>query len=748
MKSIKISVFIAFLYISTILNAQYQLDTISVKQVSDGVKHFYLVEHNIPWNINVMTVDLTNPHLTIETSHAGDNIMGHAGTTTQAKSNSFEGHDVVGAINADFFDGDGITTGHQVINGELLRSIQARDWSKIAFDENYKPSIQRYNFSGTVFIDDGSTTLDGVNVTRGENKIVLFNSYIGSSTGQNQWGSEALLKPVNQWLINDTVKCVVEKLEQRIGDMDIEEGRVVLSAHGTKEDLLTPLSLGDTISIAVNLTPGDTKLRELVSGFPQIVKDGTNYALEGYANEGGGATFATDRHPRTGIGFNADSTTLYLFVVDGRQDLSKGVSLIELANIMIQMGVHDGLNLDGGGSSTMEVKDDIVNYPSDGSERIVGNALLVVSSEPVVIEDVALYPDTVVTNLEKTIQFWYDAFDKYGYNHEYNFEEAFVTVSNSNIGTINSRGLFTPAENGITDITAGIDNGTGLSKVSVETYEGEHVISSLDDISSWELSSEEIDTTSFISVVDNPVTEGSGAIQLKYNFTYNSGNFYRAYINTDIPIDGVPESIIIDALGDEYNHTLAFTISDENDEEFIIVCSSKLNNSDSYKEYTASFNNPIKLSNTSKFYFPVRLKQIAIDLVGSKINGTEYNGTLTVDNLRIKYPEPVSVDDETLPDEFRLYQNYPNPFNPSTTIEYSIPTNVADEIFSSTTNIKLILYDILGREVAVLVNEYQQPGNYRVVVGTNITDRLSSGVYFYKLTAGNFTATKKLLLIK
>jgi len=87
--------------------------------------------------------------------------------------------------------------------------------------------------------------------------------------------------------------------------------------------------------------------------------------------------------------------------------------------------------------------------------------------------------------------------------------------------------------------------------------------------------------------------------------------------------------------------------------------------------------------------------------------------------------------------QFSLNQNYPNPFNPTTKIRFSLPMAIQ--------NVRLIIYDILGREVATLVNQTLQPGTYEV--DWNETN-YSSGVYFYKLTAGNFTDVKKMILMK
>jgi len=88
------------------------------------------------------------------------------------------------------------------------------------------------------------------------------------------------------------------------------------------------------------------------------------------------------------------------------------------------------------------------------------------------------------------------------------------------------------------------------------------------------------------------------------------------------------------------------------------------------------------------------------------------------------------------PTIFALSQNYPNPFNPATTISYDVPKSGI---------VALKVYDVLGREVALLVNEQKQPGSYRVKFDGS---SLSSGVYFYRLQAGSFVDTKKLVLLK
>ncbi len=98
-----------------------------------------------------------------------------------------------------------------------------------------------------------------------------------------------------------------------------------------------------------------------------------------------------------------------------------------------------------------------------------------------------------------------------------------------------------------------------------------------------------------------------------------------------------------------------------------------------------------------------------------------------------------------LPKEFLLHQNYPNPFNPSTTIKYQIPKAGL---------VRLKVYDILGREIATLVDEFQSAGEHTVLFSsdnkqqTESRNQLSSGIYFYRISTGTFVAVKKMILLK
>jgi len=185
-------------------------------------------------------------------------------------------------------------------------------------------------------------------------------------------------------------------------------------------------------------------------------------------------------------------------------------------------------------------------------------------------------------------------------------------------------------------------------------------------------------------------------------------------------------------------------------------------NEDPANLYAGTENNGVYLSmdgGTSWSEFNNGLEKLSITkLAMSETNakriyaGTMRGGVWSTDLV-------VGMDDEiaALPNDFILEQNYPNPFNPNTTIKYSIPSvmlnsfqhlkssEIPKQVRDDNVNVQLKVYDILGREVATLVNEEQRPGYYEVEFNAS---QITSGIYFYQMRTANYSKTYKMILLK
>lgn len=137
---------------------------------------------------------------------------------------------------------------------------------------------------------------------------------------------------------------------------------------------------------------------------------------------------------------------------------------------------------------------------------------------------------------------------------------------------------------------------------------------------------------------------------------------------------------------------------------------------------------------------PFFLKPLVAQIPDTAVDHTPYmmmNNSSTFPSGTATRNLVTAVNDLSFsPDKFNLYQNYPNPFNPTTTIKYSIPQE---------NKVTLKIYDVIGNEVATLVNGNKPAGTYNVTFNAN---NLASGIYFYRLEAGNYISIKKLILLK
>ena len=374
-----------FLFALTLQAISQPSDTVRTIPVAPGVKHTSMVLPSFPLTANVVEVDLTNPLISVETVKAAagsqETLFAREKTSSMATRKTNDSVVAICAVNGDFFEMNGMPVHIQIENGEVLKEpVRLPVKSIFGMTDDKKPFIGRFSLTSKVVTRQDSTIyIENINEICGSDQAILFNKYYGERTGTGLYGVVLQLHPISGSIVNDTIKSVVDTLIDLSGNLKIPQNGFVLIARGeARGSVLRNVSLRDTLKLLFQLVPTFGLVTQAIGGWPRIVRDGKNTVKAEADSEEAIPGLVNRRHPRTAVGYSGDGTKLYFVVVDGRQKQSAGMTLDELADFMIKLGVYQALNLDGGGSSTMVVDGKIVNSPSDQTgERPVSNAVVV-----------------------------------------------------------------------------------------------------------------------------------------------------------------------------------------------------------------------------------------------------------------------------------------------------------------------------------------------------------------------------------
>lgn len=373
----------------TLNGVAYDIDTVRMFQAGPGSTHIAVrmlthEKQDKPLNVFLLRVDATNPYIHFEQMLGKDQLVATERPSAMAKRRTTSTSIVVGGTNGDFFqtkteNGVGKPIGLTIQNGEyaLVGSTNRRLGG---FDDAGKAVLgTTWSYSGKLALADTTLKIHHVNYNRGENQLVLFNQYNGSSTNTNQYGTEVLveLKDGEEWKSNGRIHLRVVKKETNTGNMTLPKGKAVLSGHGTMATELDKLQEGDDVDITFTLKIDNAKRNLLQS------VGGDNYALIVHNGAVEQENFWNETHPRTGFGATMTGDTVLFCVVDGRQTQSQGCTTKVLGEIMRHYGAWNAVNWDGGGSSCLYVNQfGPVNNGSDGTERAVGNAMFAIADVP------------------------------------------------------------------------------------------------------------------------------------------------------------------------------------------------------------------------------------------------------------------------------------------------------------------------------------------------------------------------------
>lgn len=376
--------------LAAVLSAAGQPTPAVWRTVTVGVEHAQFVRNadaagapGGPWSINALRIDLL--HVRLDVVHALDEAVG-----LETVSSIAQRHRALAAINGGYFRTAGTfrgdSTGTLQIDGSL-QSEPDRARAAVGFVRNDKlPQPEKgaapgqttrlifghVTWEGIVTTSGRSRPLDGINRPRGHNEVILFTPEFHQTTLTDPTGTEVVVRAGR-----------VDQIREGAGSTPIPADGFVLSATGAARHWVrAELGPGTRVSVSLSLKPADpspsnpwTAAEDIVGAGPKLVTGGrVDITAERETMRPG---FATERHPRSAIASLADGRAL-LLVVDGRQPLSIGMSLDELARLLIDFGAIEGMNLDGGGSTAMVVQGKVVNHPSDTTgERPVSDAILV-----------------------------------------------------------------------------------------------------------------------------------------------------------------------------------------------------------------------------------------------------------------------------------------------------------------------------------------------------------------------------------
>lgn len=385
-----------------IKGSPYKLDTLYHATVGPGTTQTHLqLKGNYLLQVYYLTIDISNPRVSLRTVCATNKVAGTQRTSAMAKANSDENTHYFCGTNGDFYWTSGTATNGSskigtpttstIVNGEIYKSSTAN--YQFVVDTEGRPTITRLNYyTGTATLGDKVTLFKGVNVDSPNNGLTIYTPrYFGSANQTDYAGTcqQVTARLVEgQFLAGGKYKLEITSEPNTTGDTPVPDNGFVIHARGNSKtgcntgatDFVAALRPGDVVEFDnIILTADGNPITPLnvVSGNPRNVGQGQTLDSEWERGD------ASAQHPRTCIGYSQDGNTVIMMVIDGRTSNSAGVTTSMLADVMRYAGAYEAVNLDGGGSSTLYVEAlGVRNNTSDGSERAVGNAIFAVLNAP------------------------------------------------------------------------------------------------------------------------------------------------------------------------------------------------------------------------------------------------------------------------------------------------------------------------------------------------------------------------------
>lgn len=340
-------------------------------EVGPGLEYQHWRDGNIPWSIHILKIDRSRDDLKLRAVLAQDKVLGLSPMSSIIASLDLANEKPVAGVNGDFFVIEeknfyrGDPLGIHISDGELISEpVNISFW----IDKNGNLNMGSIKSNIRVILPDGESIEAGLNRECKDSEVVIHTYRLGDST-KTEGNMELILKCEDgNWTILQVGRKYLGKITEinRSGNNLTSPDTLVISVGKNIEEKFSKLKLGDQVEIVIETQPDLSEAVTAIGGSPILIQDNKKMISE-----------QGDRHPRTAIGWN--DKYFFMVVVDGRQPLfSIGMSLKELAELMEKLGCTQALNLDGGGSSTFWLGGRTLNSCSDGKERPIANALILV----------------------------------------------------------------------------------------------------------------------------------------------------------------------------------------------------------------------------------------------------------------------------------------------------------------------------------------------------------------------------------
>ena len=357
---------------------------INTTELADGFTYTNAVSYDDDGRAESFTLETERGSSVYPIVMACDTIYGGFTVTEMIAYAESLGYNVVGAVNADFGESNGVPTGMVVENGVYKSSPEGN--SAIAFSDgrafvSEKPEVE---LTFTNEENGYEYTTEHLNKSRTDYGAYVFSEYfstVSTRTSGDGWFVRFEVLGGDELTLGGEVELIVTEINTDGGSVSIGRDNLILTASDAAAlgMVAESFEVGDRVTLEISCSDSRLEDADWVSGCGNILAlDGEIYDQDRWNSE------VTDANPRTAIGIKSDGTVVY-HVLDGRSSLSVGATLEELAQDMLSMGCVDVVNLDGGGSSVMSLRVPgadgftVVNDPSDGRLRSVSSYILFVT---------------------------------------------------------------------------------------------------------------------------------------------------------------------------------------------------------------------------------------------------------------------------------------------------------------------------------------------------------------------------------